>query len=147
MSWGYKITILYGGFVLLIASLVTATFFQRSELVTTDYYQQETTFQQRLDAENAARRPGAALQLEHRGDSVLLRFPDELKEGTVSGTIRFYAAAKAAADRNFTLEQLSDQTWTIRTDALERVRYEVQVSWSSAGQRYYQALDLNLLQP
>ncbi|MBW7914094.1 MAG: FixH family protein [Taibaiella sp.] len=49
-GWGSRIALLYGGFVVLIAALVTGSMRQDFDLVADDYYQQEIAYQNVLDA-------------------------------------------------------------------------------------------------
>lgn len=144
MSWGTKIAMLYSGFVIMIITLVTLTFYNKSELVAEDYYQRETLFQQQLNAELAAKALGENIQLNKGDYAISLQFPRAVQGQVISGTVHFYAAAQAAADRSFPLEQVTGNTWTIERNKLGKANYEVRVSWKAGGKDYYQAMPLNL---
>jgi hypothetical protein len=145
MNWGAKIAVLYGGFVILIVSLVTGTFYNKSELVAGDYYHKETIFQQQLNAEQAARSLGEPLQLQLSAGILRLRFPASLAGQEITGTAHFYAPANASADRSISMDSIREGKWSLSRDKLANANYEVQVSWTAAGKNYYQALPLNLL--
>lgn len=144
LSWGTKIAFLYSGFVGMILTLVGATFMRKNELVTDDYYQQETVFQHRLDAARAATALTEPLRITSNASAITLVFPQRFSGMAVSGTVRFYAPARATADREFPLEGLSDLRWTLERTQLAPVAYEVQVSWQAGGTDYYQALPLQI---
>ena len=54
MSWGWKITILYLGFVGMILTFVIASTQQDFHLVSEDYYAEEIAYQTRIDQTAAA---------------------------------------------------------------------------------------------
>jgi hypothetical protein len=143
VSWGTKIACLYGGFVALIITLVTATFFHKSELVADNYYQQELQYQSRLDASHAAATLNEPLQILQQQESIVIVFPGRFMGQSLEGNLHFYAAARATADRNLPI-QTSNDTMFVPRAALDHASYELQVSWSSAGTEYYQSLPLDL---
>lgn len=142
ISWGTKIAFLYGGFVVMILALVSATFRHKNELVTEDYYQQETVFQKRLDAARAAQTLEEPLLLTGNSQTLILTFPVRFSGKEISGNVHFYAPSHAAADRSFPLTNLQDRKWIMSREKLATVPYEVQVSWAADGVDYYQTLQL-----
>ena len=144
LSWGYKIAILYSGFVIMILSLVFATSQQKIELVTEDYYQQETLYQQKLNASANAQSLKEPLQLTESGGLLKLRFPERFHNQELSGKVRFYSAGFSASDREFPLSQLTGGEWTVARDKLATGRYEAQVSWKAGGTDYYQVIPFTL---
>lgn len=147
ISWGTKIAFLYGGFVVLILSLVAATFRSSTELVTEDYYQQEVGFQKKLDASRAANALHDPLQVTANDQLLTIRFPERFAGQPLTGKVKFYAPTRAAADRNFDLSDVHGGQWTVSREKLLPVPYEVQVSWNAGGTDYFQKIALNLQQP
>mgnify|MGYP003351831803 CR=1 FL=1 len=49
INWGWRIVMLYGGFVVLILFLVYKTTTVKDDLVTPDYYAKELKYQEQLD--------------------------------------------------------------------------------------------------
>ena len=50
MNWGYKILLVFAVFVAGILFLVYKSSNQKMDLVTTDYYEKELKYQQKIDA-------------------------------------------------------------------------------------------------
>lgn len=144
ISWGTRIALLYIGFVVMIISLVTATFFNKAELVASNYYDQEIVFQKRLDAAKAANALHERLLIREEGNKVVLRFPSTMPSAGITGTANFYAASNAGADRKFPIQIENGKEWTVERSKLTSARYEVQVSWAANGQDYYQTIPLNV---
>ena len=48
-NWGWKIAILYGGFVCFMLVMVFIASNQKVELVTTNYYEEELKYQSHID--------------------------------------------------------------------------------------------------
>ncbi len=135
---------LYIGFVIMIVALVGATFFHKSELVADDYYEQETNFQKRLDASQAANAMGEPLRIKEEGSDIVLRFPAAFAGRIVTGTAHFYSASNAGADRSFPIHLSGANEWHVPRSRLTTARYDVQVSWAAGSTDYYQTLPLNL---
>jgi hypothetical protein len=143
ISWGTKIAFLYIGFVVLIVSLVAATMFTKTDLVADDYYHQETIFQQKLNAANASAAINDPVTIREETDSLVLQFPAVAQEGLLTGSIHCYAPSNAAADRTIPLET-REPIFRIPKKDLQKIPYEIQVSWTAGGQSYYQSLAVNL---
>ena len=146
ISWGTKIAILYTGFVVLIVSLVGASMFKKVDLVSDDYYHQETIYQQRLDATNAGNELSEPLSISTNKTIVMLQFPSVFRGKSLHANIHFYAASNSSADRIFDL-QTDEGLLNIEKAKLAKAPYEVQVSWNVNGKEFYQSLPLNLLAP
>jgi hypothetical protein len=143
ISWGTKIAGLYIGFVVMMISLVTATSFNKPDLVAEDYYAQEIAFQKRLDATRSGNALKEAVQIEKTAEEIIIRFPDEFRDKLITGELHFYAPAGSAADRRIPL-QTSDNGCVVSRKSLARVPYEVRISWTVSGKDYYQANSLDL---
>lgn len=144
ISWDTKIAILYISFVLMIVTLVSATFFHKSELVADNYYEQETTFQKRINATQAANALSEPLRIQEEGSDIVLKFPEAFSGQGICGSVHFYAAADAGADRTLSIQLPSGGEWRIRRAKLAAAAYEAQISWAAGGKDYYSSIPLNL---
>lgn len=143
IGWGTKIAILYIGFVVMILTLVGATFFTKTELVADDYYHQETIFQKRINALNASAALRDSLTLTVNETTVDLHFPQSNQNQPIKASIHFYAPSSATADRLYEKTTV-DQTIHFDRSKLRPIPYEMQVNWQMNGKDYYQAIALNL---
>ena len=89
IGWGWKIAVLYGGFVVLMVSLVVASNRQKFDLVSKTYYDDEIAFQKTLDAAKNQAGLSEAVSIHANKDSVTINFPAEFKDKALSGNILF----------------------------------------------------------
>lgn len=143
MGWGLRIGILYGGFVILIATLVTLSMKQDFQLVSRDYYQKELKYQEVIDAgkNQAALTAPALVNVQQSQVQILL--PEEFRGKSVTGSVEFYAAANAQWDKKLPIST-SDNTILIPRADLQPTSYTVKMSWEAEGKKYYQENKINL---
>lgn len=137
MSWGYKITILYAGFVLLITTMVVASVRQKVDLETDDYYDQELKFQGRIDRIRQTEALKTPLTWEVQPGVLKLRFPAQFDGQPVSGSICFFRPSDKALDTNMLLPATSTGAQCISTQRLKKGVYKIQLSWHAANTDYY----------
>ena len=142
-GWGFRIALLYGGFVVFMVTLVTLSMKQDFQLVSKDYYDQELQYQQVIDAGKNQSALSAPVHLEKTDTEVRLTLPPEFEQAAVKGTVSFYAQANAAWDARFELEPVSNMQRIPRAQ-LHPTNYKVKISWEAAGRNYYQETALNL---
>jgi len=143
IGWGWKIAILYSGFVIMILCLVIAANHQHFDLVSKDYYEEEIAYQKVLDAGKNQSALSHPLNIHADGKSVTIDFPDEFKSKVLSGDIQFYAPVNAEWDRNFKINA-QDNSVTILRSALHDTRYTVKISCTVDGKNYYQESEILL---
>jgi hypothetical protein len=143
IGWGWKIAILYGGFVILIGSLVYASNCQHFDLVSKDYYDEEIAYQKVIDAGKNQSALSQPLGIHADQKSVIIDFPAEFKDKAVSGSVQFYAPVNGEWDHNF---KISDQNNGVSIDrsALHNTRYTIKISCTVDGKSYYQESDILL---
>lgn len=136
MSWGWKIAILYSGFVIMILTFVVASTRIDFHLVTEDYYAEEIAYQERIDRTNAA------LALDDPMEIRLLKAEQkveiEFPEGqSPSGEILLYSPTNSREDRTFEVAPNSEQVQNISLKGLRTGLWKVQILWEDAGVKYY----------
>jgi hypothetical protein len=143
IGWGTRIAILYGGFVVLMVSLVTMSMKQDFSLVSDDYYQQELAYQNTIDASRNRSALSAPATVSAYTKEVVIGFPAEFAGSSITGTVHFYSPVATKLDRKFDIAA-SDNVMHIVREDLVNGRYIVKLSWVAAGTTYYQETDLNL---
>lgn len=78
-TWGTGIALTLTAFVLAMAFAVYKVMQQDYDLVTTDYYEQELIYQQKIDQKNNALSLGEAVKLEPTVEGVFIGMPEKLK--------------------------------------------------------------------
>lgn len=133
MNWGYRITLLYVGFVAMIITMVSLTMREKVDLVDKNYYQKELEFQSKLDKMNRANALEEKMNWRVSNDAVVFTFP----EGEIGGTILFFRPSDSAKDRKFTIQADETGKQTISKKELASGLYKVEVDWSNSGQTYF----------
>lgn len=137
MSWSYRITALYLGFVGIIVTLVTIASRQKIELESKDYYQQELNYQNRLDAiknNNALEK-----SIEHKVNEaqIILTIPVAQLTSDFSGEIYFFCPANSANDVNLKMEFNGAGQQSVQKTLLKKGAYKMRLSWSSLKRNYF----------
>jgi len=146
ISWGTRIAILYGGFVVLIVMLVWGSMRQHFDLVSKDYYEQELKYQEVIDAHKNQAALSAPVAFRAAPERIVLLFPAECAEQGISGTVSFYAPVDGRWDRTVNVET-RHSAFVIPRGQLHPTKYIMKISWTSGGKKYYQESDLNLYRP
>jgi hypothetical protein len=142
MSWGIRIAILYGAFVVMILFLVFKTMNENIDLVSPEYYQEELKFQDQIDRQRQSASLTEQPAIELREKNVAIKFPKSVASSTISGTIKFYRPSDSSKD--FTTEVHADSSGMQMVSAEKLITgiYEVQLSWSAGGKNYYNTYSL-----
>ena len=137
MNWGAKIAMFYGGFVLLILSLVFAASKQEFHLVTENYYGEELNHPARMQREQNSRSLTESISVSYQSETnhILIRFPKD-KTG-ISGEVLLYRPSDSHQDLRLSLTPDNENNVLIPTDKLIRGLWRVQIDWKSGGTGYY----------
>src|SRR3954447_23751050 len=97
LNWGWALTLVFIAFATHISILVYKCTQQQFDLVSSDYYNEELKYQDKIDGMQNARQL-TPVQLEQTGDEVSLQLPKELNGHALIGQVWLYCAANAAYD-------------------------------------------------
>ena len=137
MSWSYRITILYVGFVVLIISMVVLAMRQNVDLVAKDYYDQELKYQNKIDVINRTLELSESLSWEVKQGELSLKFPSQFKGQHIEGSIYFFRPSNAVLDQTIVIVTDTSGIQSISTKELMKGAYKMQVSWSVNNNTYY----------
>ena len=114
---------------------------QQTDMVSTDYYQQELKFQDNIDAKSNA----AAYQFKitTSGSNIGVVIPPELAAQMQKASIRFYCPADSRQDKLVPLVA-GDGNYTINAVTWKHIRYIAKISLVSNGKVYYKEIPVNL---
>ncbi len=143
LGWGWKIAILYGGFMAIIIALVIGSSRQSFDLVSNDYYGEEIAYQKVIDASKNQSALSQPMEVHANANSVIIDFPAEFKDKILSGNIQFYSPVNSKWDRNFTLSKEGNSV-NIDRSKLQNTRYKLKISCQVDGKNYYQESELYL---
>ncbi len=136
ITWGVRIAGLYISFVVMIVTLVAATFTKKPALVSDDYYFRETKFGEQLQARKAAAALGAAPVAKMAGDRLELCLPGGAGQREVRGLLRYYYPASPSKDRSEAFRSATG-TLSFAQPVDTGTNCLLQIDWICAGTRYY----------
>jgi hypothetical protein len=136
ITWGHKIAGVYLLFVAGILFLVIKANNERYDMVTKDYYGEELKYQQVIDQSANANALSSAVEVEKINDALTIRFPEEMRHKRID--VDFYLYCPADDTRDFR------KNFTINEPAFTQVLpkgfggyFELKLSWSADGKKYY----------
>lgn len=121
MSWKYIIGLLYGGFVLMILSIVALAYTGKVEMVDKNYYQKELNFQKTLDAQNRGLRYQNAFSIKQTSNEIIIEYPEHLQGEYV--TVSGYCISDASKDFGALLQM------PIEKCNLRKGPYKITIHW------------------
>jgi len=134
MSWSYRITALYLGFVGIIITLVVIASRQKIELESKDYYLQELKYQDKLDAIKNTNELTASITHIVNENAIVLNLP--LEQGTVTGEIYFFCPANSDNDVDVKMNFYNGQQ-QIQKSLLRPGAYKMRLSWTAQNKNYF----------
>ncbi len=137
LSWGTKIAGLYIGFVLLMITMVIMSAYQKTELVSDDYYERELKYQDKIDGMNNANLLSAQISHTINDNALIVQFPNDFKNKNVTGEIVFFRPSDKTKD--FISQIRLNETFcqTIDLKDLSKGMYKMQTEWKADGKTYF----------
>ena len=130
INWGVGITILYLGFVVMILVLVGMSASQKIDLATEHYYEEELTFQDKIDKTKRADQLSEPLTWEVNEQGLKLHYPKPLAGRTITGIIKLYCPSNDKNDRSFDINPELNQQF-IPASKIPAGRYKLQIDWKN----------------
>jgi hypothetical protein len=144
INWGWRIAMLYIGFLALMLFLVYKTTLIKDDLVSKDYYTKELKFQEQLDKQRRTKQLFTPLTWHVEGRNIGLQFPDEVRDKKVNATILFYKANDARQDFSVYCSPDSNGLCTLPTQNLSKGAYQMQIDWKAGDISYYNEGTVNI---
>ena len=144
MNWGYRITILYLGFMVIILTLVTICMKQTVELESKDYYAQELKYQERIDATKNANALSAGIEHEVNGKQIILSIPIEQLSKDFFGEIYFFCPSDGLKDIRVNMHFDATGKQVYNGAGLQKGVYKMKLSWRSNGKNFYKEDIINI---
>lgn len=135
MSWGTKIAFLYISFAGMIAFMVYKSSMQNVDLVAPNYYEQELSYQDKIDGINNVSAQANAINMEQTKEAISFKFLKEL--GEPKGHILFFKPDEASSDfeTEISVDALGIQK--VNTTSLTKGAYIVKVDWTLGKEKYF----------
>ena len=146
MNWGWKIVVLYSGFVIMTLGMVFYFMGHKVDLVAEDYYKQEIEYQDQIDKITNAQSLKEQIGFEYLSSQrkVKLNFPsDHLVKG-IDGTIHFYRPSDSDLDKQFAINPSSSGEQVIAIGSLKKGLWKLKISWTADDIPYYDEKTITL---
>ena len=146
MSWGWKIVIVYVGFVIMTLSMVFYFMGHKVELVEDDYYKQEIEYQSRIDKINNANqlREPLVMDLQRNEGLLSFKFPKEQVTAGIEGNVVLYRPSNAQEDKELAISVDSEGGQQVSVAGMSKGLWKIKISWSAAGKEYYDEKTITL---
>jgi len=136
MTWGNKLLIAFIAFGALIGTLVYKCMQGNFELVSKDYYNDELSYQDKIDGTNNAAKLSTVQVLEEDA-TVAIQLPKELNGKPVKGEAWFYCANNSANDRRIPVAVNDEGVMLIDKSKLANTTYLLKLNWQSGDEKFY----------
>jgi hypothetical protein len=140
MSWGWKITILYGSFVAMMVTLVIMSARQDIPMVTEDYYEKDLQYETHMVrvANSRNLEQDVTIVYNQKTQQVTVTFPNEITD--FSGEILCFRPSQEGLDFTLPIENLKEKTLTFRTSEMIPGRWKVKIDWEGDSEIYYKEI-------
>jgi hypothetical protein len=143
LSWGYRIGLVYIGFVILIVVMVFAALHQHFDLVSNDYYGEEIAYQKVIDAGKNQAALTTPILLNSDASTVHIIFPALFNNKTLQGTVQFYSPVDSKNDKELAIKATNNVMDINRAD-WAKTAYVAKINLVCEGKKYYQETPINL---
>jgi len=137
--WPIGIAVTYISFMLILIGIFVFSTFNKVDLVTEDYYEQEIKYQQQIDRINRANSLATPVNWYHdtRKKQIIIQFPDEVNSKNIQGNIIFFRPSDATQDKMVALRLSSENLQTISTQHLVPGLWKLKIFWQINQEDYY----------
>lgn len=137
--WPYGIIAAFAIFITGTVALIVLACSQRTDLVSTDYYEQEIKFQSHLDRLRRTRELDVTglVAYDAARQRITISLPAEQVRHAVSGRVQLYRPSAAGLDRQLALAPNSSGVQVVETKGLRPGLWKVRVSWTVGENDYF----------
>ena len=138
MSWGYKITFVYGGFVAFVIAMVVLCVKQDDiHLVSKEYYKEEIAYQDQIDKLTNTQQLHGQMGFQYMAEKQVVEFffPKVLSD--VNGEILFFRPSDARKDLKIPVQMDESGKQVVPVAALDKGLWKVKVKWSANHKDFF----------
>lgn len=128
IDWGNGIAFTYTAFVLFIAFMVYSAFGEKYDLVTSDYYEQEIKYQDKINSKTRTALLSNQLEVAIDGKELVLNFPQKNK--TVSGNLQCFRPSDKDKDFSLDFEDIKARL-ALPLKKFSKGKYLLKLSWTA----------------
>jgi hypothetical protein len=137
LSWGYRVAILYLGFVALIALLVVSSMRQKVDLVSDDYYEQELKYEDRIEQIKRSGSLEAQVLVSQDQENLIIEFPETTANKELKGSITVFRPSNRDLDKIIEIKYKKHREHLIPLSSLKKGMYRIQIEYKIDDEGYY----------
>lgn len=139
LNWGTGIALAFTVFAAGMMFLVWMCVQQPQDLVSADYYNKEIAFQQQIDNASNAHALSSPVEFSYNevDQTVVVSFPPEFNDQSISGTLHFFKPDNAALDFQIPVHPDSTLTQLVPVADLKKGLWHIKGDWQSGNKSYY----------
>ncbi|HWC58295.1 MAG TPA: FixH family protein [Verrucomicrobiae bacterium] len=135
--WPLGIIVTFVVFISGTIGLVVMACMHSTELVNSNYYDQEIKYQARIDSEARTQQTGANVSYDHTARHIVISLPTLQSAKDVTGQIQLYRPSAAGLDRAFKFEPAANGIQTLDAAGLQPGLWKIRVLWNVEGHDYF----------
>ena len=140
---GLSITIAISVFICFIMYLVINSYNLHFDLYSTNYYEQEINYQDKIDAKWNMEQLKESINISIENNNIIIVFPISLVKQKIGGSICFYKPDNSDLDKEFDID-LNGNIQNININDLSEGLYKININLYTADKRYNYEKDFKL---
>lgn len=139
INWGKGIVIaivLFISFIMYFVVTITTNSEYDYDLVSEQYYEEELTYQERIDASKNAQNLNSTISFEKTADGIVIKLPEELQNKTLHGKVFLYRPSDKQLDFEIALSNVQDYL-LVPDKRLLGGRWNISVEIRHENKNYY----------
>lgn len=142
MSWGYRVALIIGVFVVGMLSMVYIAMRQNIEMMDDQYYDKELKYQQVIDAKRNLQAFNDSVLVTQSDGAIHIKIPELAASNIQQGSIEFLRPSDKTKDKTISLAAGSKGVETLPASELAKGLYRLRAQWLSDGKEYYDERDV-----
>ena len=142
---GTRVFLVFAAFAIMMSYMVYRCMQTPVDLVTKEYYKDELSYQEVIDAKKHAAALADTVRFQQNDNGILISLPGEMRLQHVTGSLQFYCPNNVSKDRQFLLQTDSAAIQHIDAGLVSPGLYTLRVKWQSDGVQYMDERNLTVL--
>jgi hypothetical protein len=142
--WPYGIIFTFVLFISCTVGLVVMACGHKSELVSSDYYEQEIRFQSHLERAARAQSLPALVSYQSETRQIRIELAQTAGADKANGQIHLYRPSSAGLDRHLNLDTDAHGIQLVEAANLQAGLWKVRLTWSAAGKDFFLERSINV---
>lgn len=134
-NWFHGLMLVLIAFISMMTYFVVSSSRTNLDLVSEKYYEEEINYQQRIDNTTNAKALNSDVQMNVENGFLVVRFPSQLAEKSITGNLKMYSPVGKKNDKSFAVNSINGE-YKIDVSQIQG-KYSLQLDWSCEQQNYY----------